>query len=133
MRPDKKRPPLGMPVRELMHEIYEYKRIRSVLLLFVYVCFLGVFMSVVYSAANLLDSYIASDALRSQTVFPGLAADGTLRMQFQDVSSFDDLSQWLETVLWPAVYPATWYNGDRLENFEKYNFNYGSSVVLGGL
>ena len=107
---DNQYPPVGMPVREVMQQIYGHKRGRTVLDLLLYLVYVIVFVAVLYQINDSKRCYEQSSAvyqlLVDQEISPAQWKKGYL-----DLNNWDDYWTWVDSVFVPNLYPTQLYPG----------------------
>lgn len=137
---DDDHPPIGLPVREMLVQTFNYKRDRTMFDFMMYFVYVAVFIAVVYQLndtqltenanGNIYDAFLdesmVDDANGNQVTF---------KKTFFDIGDLPELQQWLVTVFVPVFYQLmgpisnppmpylnqppslpSWYNGDPFDS-----------------
>jgi hypothetical protein len=101
---DNVHPPVGIPVREVLQQIYTYKRDRTIKDFFIYVLYMVIFTAVVYQINNTADAYSTNAGLYNTFLdqdFPS----ATWKKTYFDIGNFEELHEWMEGPLLQGLYP----------------------------
>jgi Polycystin cation channel len=110
-------PPLGIPIRELLQQIYNYKRDQTIKDLVIYSLYVIVFVAVIYQINISSDAYSTNAEINNLFItqqFGNLSYPKT----FLGINEMTDVSAWFQTVLAPNLYPTSYYNGNPLTPFQ---------------
>ena len=112
-------PPPGIPVREILQQIFATKRDATTRDCVFYTLYVFVFVAVVYQINNSQAINSTNQALQNYFVSQQFPTNFTTAPKtFMDIGQYGDITAWMAGVLIPGLYStnygnpdATWYNG----------------------
>jgi hypothetical protein len=132
---DADKTPLGVPIREMLIQIYNYKRDMTIRDLFIYLAYVIVFVSVMYQINNTKSNFSQSDAVYQawidQEIPSTPSAPVSFKKNYLELDNVGDMVAWLSGVFVPALYQEEYYNGDAIPASERQFINGQLRVVEG--
>jgi hypothetical protein len=123
-------PLIGVPVRELLTQLFIYRRDKAMRSLAMYATFVAIFIGVILSIDITTLAYTTNAAIGN--IFLGNPlADATYLKTFAQIGTFEEVESWLNSVVAPGLYPTVWYNGDPMSSLDK-QFLVPNVQLLGG-
>lgn len=132
--------PLGLPIREILRQLFRRKRDMVMWEFIIYLAFVFVFFWVASTLADtenarranaaLFEKFLDEEFIPYVDLTTGIASD-MYKKNFFDVDSFEELTSWFQGPVLDGLYPDEWYNGDPFDDIDN-TLMMHSQVRIGG-
>ena len=105
----------GIPVRELLLQVFSHERSRTIMAFMRYAVFVILFVSVILQINDtqlINNSNAALEDLLLNQEFPW--EKNYFRKTFHDIGQYEEFMSWMTGLLVPTLFPTAWYNGKNL-------------------